>query len=129
MAKNFHYIDSTGKAHDIVIEEGDLKLLSRDRKISDEKLKSKPTTFFKDALKRFAKNKSSVAGAIILGIILLISFILPSVSPYPVDTDRAYEKKLLPKLFETGTGWWDGTQQVDNITADFDWDAYDADGT
>ncbi len=129
MAKNFHYLDSTGKPHDIVIEDNDLNLVATDRRISDEKLKSKPTTFFKDALRRFAKNKSSVAGAIILGIILLVSFILPSLSPYPVDVDRAYEKKLLPKLFDTGTGWWDGTTMMNDITCDFDWEKYDEDGT
>ena len=48
----------------------DFKLVQQDKSIHDLKFTTKPTTFFKDAMKRFAKNKSSVAGAIILASIV-----------------------------------------------------------
>lgn len=81
-------------------------------KIHDEKFKTKSTTFFKDALKRFAKNKSSVVAAVIIAILLLGSFFVPIFSPY--DTSRTQDSafKLLPaKVFEPGnkSGFWDGT--------------------
>ena len=63
---NFTYRDSKNVEHTISFEEKDFALSQYDIKLSDEKMKSKPTTFFKDALHRFSKNKSSVAGAIIL---------------------------------------------------------------
>ena len=43
----------------------DFVLVQEGVRIADKKLDTKPTTFFKDALKRFAKNKSSVTAAII----------------------------------------------------------------
>ncbi len=48
---------------------------SRNKKIHDVEFESKPTTFAKDAFKRFCKNKSSVVGAIIIGILIVLSII------------------------------------------------------
>lgn len=83
-------------------------------KIHDEKFKTKPTTFAKDAFKRFCKNKSSVVAAIIIGILLAGSIIVPLVSPFDLDSVKPDQSKLVPKLFASGTGWWDGTKQYDN---------------
>ena len=84
------------------------------RKIHDQKFETKPTTFAKDAFKRFCKNKSSVVGAIIIGILLLGSF-FSFLSPYDIRSAQAYAAKLPPKLFEAGTGWWDGCIEYKNI--------------
>ena len=78
-------------------------------KIHDEALKSKPTTFVKDAFKRFCKNKSSVVGAIIIGILLLGSFFVPILSPYDIKTVQPSLALLDPKLFNAGSGFWDGS--------------------
>ena len=78
-------------------------------KIHDAKLQTKPTTFAKDALKRFAKNKSSVVGAIIIGVLLIGSF-ASFFSPYDIDAPHANETFIEPKLFNAGTGFWDGTK-------------------
>ena len=80
-------------------------------KIHDEALKSKPTTFAKDAFKRFCKNKSSVVGAIIIGVLLLGSFIVPLVTPHNIKTVNPDVALLDPKLFPAGTGFWDGTKK------------------
>ena len=44
----------------VEINDSDFRLVQVDKKIHDTKFDTKPTTFLKDALKRFTKNKSSV---------------------------------------------------------------------
>ncbi len=100
------------------LTEEDFVLVQKDTKIMDKKLETKPTTFFKDAMKRFAKNRSSVVGAIILGILILLSIFVPIFSPYDIENVRSAEKFLAPKLFKTGTGFWDGTRTKTHIVFD-----------
>lgn len=86
-------------------------------KIHDQKLETKPTTFAKDALKRFVKNKSSVVGAVIIGILLMGSF-LSFLSPYDIRNPHADESLLPAKLFKSRSGWWDGGIEYNNIPFD-----------
>ena len=79
-------------------------------KIHDEKFKTKPTTFAKDAFKRFCKNKSSVVAACIIGFMLFGSFVFPLLSTDDLKTTKVDQNFLPPKLFDAGTGWWDGTR-------------------
>ena len=116
--ETFNYIDSGNVSHTVDIKNEDFDLVQVDKSIHDTKFKSKPTTFFKDALKRFSKNKASVAGGIILGILLLSSFLVPVIDRNPVEGDRSVEQFLPPKLFPTGTGFWDGTVRYENKVAD-----------
>jgi oligopeptide transport system permease protein len=118
--EQFSYEDSKHISHTIDIDKEDFKFVQENVKISDEKLKSKPTTYFKDAMKRFSKNKSSVVGAVILGILLLLAFILPSALPSDISTSHPSETKLPPKLFNAGTGWWDGTMSFSNKVYNID---------
>lgn len=46
-------------------------------KLSDKKFDTKPVGYFKDAWRRFRKNKASVVAAIIILIIVLYSFLIP----------------------------------------------------
>ena len=78
-------------------------------KIHDEKFKTKPTTFAKDAFKRFCKNKSSVVAAVIIGMMLVGSVVFPLISTDDLKTPKTDQAFLPPKLFDSGTGWWDGT--------------------
>ena len=99
----------------------DFSFVQNDSKIYDSKFDTKPTTFLKDAFKRFCKNKSSVVGAIIIGIIILMSIIVPVASPnvgaWYLDISHPSEVFLKPKLFEAGTGFWDGTEQIEGVAA------------
>ena len=88
------------------------------KNIHDEAFKTKPTTFAKDALKRFAKNKSSVVGAIIIGILLLGSFTLPYITGHDIKTPHADLALMTPKLFKAGLGFWDGTTERHNVAWD-----------
>lgn len=119
MSENKKTFDAYGNEIEICPE--DFKLTQNKDKIADEKFKTKTTTFIKDAFKRFCKNKSSVAGAIIIGILIVLSIVVPLCSSYDVTSSTYPEQALLtPKLFDTGTGWWDGTTQYTRTIYDFE---------
>ena len=52
------YYDASG--NEIDVSKNDFDFCQKDEKIFDTKFEDKPTTFAKDAFKRFLKNKSSV---------------------------------------------------------------------
>lgn len=116
--KKYEYRDSSGIEHCVDLEPKNFQLAQQDKTIHDQKFKTKPTTFFKDALKRFGKNKSSVVGAVILGILLLASIIIPIVDTSDLNVPRPKETFLAPKLFDAGTGFWDGTKKFKDIPCD-----------
>jgi ABC-type dipeptide/oligopeptide/nickel transport system permease subunit len=116
----FTYENDRHVAQTIDIEDKDFEFVQKDSNIKDTLLKTKPTTFFKDAFKRFRKNKSSVTGGIILGILVILAFILPLTLSSDITEVYPSETKLRPKLFESGTGFWDGTETVENIAYDVD---------
>ena len=93
---------------------------TQSEKLHDKKLDTKPTTFARDSFKRFCKNKASVAASIILGIIILLAIFVPVFSSYGIDRVSAAERFLEPKLFEAGTGFWDGTKKYTNMVYDID---------
>ena len=111
--KKFTYVDSEFNEHSIQISDKDFEQVNFDKKNFEKKFESKPTTFFKDALKRFVKNKSSVIGGIILGVIVLLSFVLPLTLSSDISTAHIDQRFLAPKLFNSGTGFWDGTVYYD----------------
>ncbi len=106
------------KSDDNNIVDSDFNFIQQDKRIYDVKFKSKRTTYFKDIVKRFVKNKASVVGFIIISVILLSSVILPFTLPGKIDTQSAVEKYLPPKLFNAGTGFWDGTQKFTGYVYD-----------
>ena len=118
--KEFIYTDSSEVEHKVHLSSSSFQFAQKDKSIHDTKFKTKPTTFLKDAFKRFCKNKSSVAGAIILGILLLGSIIIPIADPYDINVQHPNETFLEPKLFPAGTGFWDGTKRVIDAPVDPD---------
>ena len=117
-------IDGSGRQ--VELHESDFKLVQHDKKIYDVKFKNKPTTFFKDALRRFVKSKPALVGFIVVGILFLTSLVVPMCTPdvgvYNVNPDgggdRTIERGLVPKLFDAGTGFWDGTIKRTGILYD-----------
>ena len=106
------------KGNEIKVTQDDFKLCQSDVKIHDVKFETRPTTFFKDALKRFRKNKSSVVATFIIGFLIIMAIFVPIFSPYDIKTTSVEESLLPPKLFEAGTGWWDGTKSYTHIPYD-----------
>lgn len=119
MSENIKTYDAYG--NEINISSDDFKLVHSTEKIADEKFQTKTTTFAKDAFKRFCKNKSSVAGAIIIGVLLILSIFVPWISGRDVSSTTYPEQALLPpKLFGAGAGWWDGTKHYKNQVYDYE---------
>ena len=124
MAKKdeFNLVNLPEECKDPSISKDDFKLVQVDAKIHDQKFETKPTTFFKDCLKRFSKNKSSVVAGIILGILLLMSVVVPiafktnEIHDTSVSHPEIYY--LEPRLFNAGTGFWDGTKKMTDIAVD-----------
>ena len=109
------------EAQDEEIRESDFKLVDNSKRVHEQKFQTKPTTFFRDSLKRFSKNKSSVVAAGILGTLLLLSFFVPLFSGGANNDNSqqyAYRAYLEPKLFNAGTGFWDGTKKWTSIAVD-----------
>lgn len=106
--------------NEIKLTKESFEFVQSDSKIHDAKFETKPTTFIKDAFKRFCKNKSSVAGAVVLGILVLGAIIIPFASPFNIETPNLKLAFLEPKLFEAGTGFWDGTVKYTNQIYDVD---------
>ncbi len=109
----FEYVDSSGVDHQITITQDDFEQIQLDKTIHDVKFETKPTTYLKDAMRRFVKNKSSVIGACILGVIVLLAVFVPIFSSSDISRSNLNETFLYPKLFPSGTGFWDGTITYD----------------
>ncbi len=108
--------------NEVEISKDDFTLVQQDKKIFDKKFDTKPTTFFKDALKRFAKNKSSVVAAIIIGILVLLSIFVPIFNTHDISGARPYERLMSPKLFNFGgnnsSTFWTGTKHYSDLVYD-----------
>ena len=68
------------KPQDYQISSEKFVFCATDAKLHDKKLETKPVTYFRDALNRFAKNKASILAAVIIGLLLLFAIIGPFAS-------------------------------------------------
>ena len=66
--------------------------------IHDEKFETKPIGYFRDAFRRFRKNKGSVVAAIIILFLVLFAFIVPLASGNVARNERvSYYSKMGPR--------------------------------
>ncbi len=89
-------------------------LVQADAKLKDVKFDTKPVGFFKDALNRFRKNKSSVVAAFIILILLLFAIFGPIFSKYTTMDKDGYYSNVLPKAKAFEWAGWDGTKKYPN---------------
>lgn len=105
-----------------VFKPDDFELTQANKKIYDAKFDTKATTFAKDALRRFVKNKSSVVAAFLIGTLLFLAIFVPIFSPYDISNVHPAERLLLPKLFEPVKGewstFWNGTKIMSGVAYD-----------
>ena len=119
--KDFEFVEETPVTNEEVeepITDDDFTLTEVDSTVHEQKFQTKPTTFTKDAFRRFKKNKSSVAATFILGTLIALSIVVPLIDTSDVKNSHPDEIFLSPKLFEAGTGFWDGTEKYKNIPVD-----------
>ena len=100
------------------ITEKDFTFVQADERIHDKKFQTKPTTFFKDAMKRFVKSRSSVVAAGILAVLIGMAIIVPLADTNSIDTPLADAKYLPPKWFDNAGGFLDGTRMVERAVLD-----------
>ena len=103
-----------------VLDKNDFEFIQADQKLHDQKFETKPVSFLKDSIRRFAKNKASIVGGCIILLIILFSIFGPltvqSSDSFAKDFPNGYDatfKNCLPKAFEAGTGFWDGCEWQD----------------
>lgn len=94
----------------------DFEFVQLDKSIHDTKFDTKPTTYFKDALKRFAKSKSAVTAAVILGVLIVTSVIVPMANGNSINGQNTLARNLPPKWFSNANGFMDGTGWVSGTT-------------
>lgn len=97
----------------------DFAFVQNDERLHDQKFETKPTTFFKDALKRFVKSRSSVVAASILLVLIGMSIIVPFADPNDITSPLGQASYLPPKWFDGDlNGFLDGTDRVENAILD-----------
>jgi len=99
---------------------GDFEFVQIDASIHEQKFETKPTTYFKDATKRFFKSRAAVAGAIVLGAIMLTAVIVPLADQNDIIVPQAASKYLPPKWFDYNGGFLDGTESKTDVLIDPD---------
>lgn len=98
------------------------QFVQQDRAIHDERIKTKPIGYFKDAWLRFVRNKSAVVAFVLIMILILFAVIVPFISRYDSSTQFKYYEKMRPKNeWFAGTGFWDGSSRQN-----MNQDSYDA---
>lgn len=100
-------------------EAKDFEFVQQDASIHDQKFSTKPTTYFKDAMKRFVKNRSSVVAGCILFVLIAMAIIVPVANKNDITTPSATQSYLPPKWFDGDlNGFFDGTGRVENVVLD-----------
>ncbi len=100
----------------VVIPKEKFEFASQGDMVHDKKLQTKPVGYFKDAFRRFCKNKGAVVAAIVVIFLVLFAIFGPLcinsnyTDAYVTDADVKLYKYLSPKLFENGN-FWSGTQK------------------
>jgi len=101
------------------MENKDFLFVQKEKVIQDVKLKTKPTTFFKDAMKRFVKNKASVVAFSFISVLVSMAIIVPIVNPSNIDQPNTTARFLPPRWALTENfGLFDGTITYRNIIVD-----------
>ncbi len=99
----------------------DFEFVQQDASIHDQKFETKPTTYFKDAMKRFVKNRSSVVAGCILFVLIAMAIIVPVANKNDIDNPVAAARYLPPKWFDGDTGgFMDGTGYIEKAILDPD---------
>ncbi len=85
----------------------------------DNKLETKPVGYFKDAFRRFCKNKASVVAAFILMFLLVFAIVGPFLSNYKTTFNDENMKYLLPKSETFSFLGWDGYSKKEISKTDY----------
>ena len=96
--------------------------VQQDEAIHDTAFQTEQVGYFRDAMRRFKKNKSSVAAAVIIVLLILFALLTPIFSTYDMGFTDSYYTFTRPKCtLLSGLGIWDGSnvRTVNQQTYDY----------
>ena len=111
------------KAQDYQISAEKFKFHVTEGGLHDNKLETKPVSYFRDALNRFTKNKASIVAFVIIVALVFFAIFAPVISPYTVKYADSYYRFVLPKsnlMYNLGIHFWDGGQNKEVNKATYD---------
>lgn len=115
--------------HEESIDKSQFVFVHEDKKLYDKKFQTKPIGYFKDAMIRFAKNKTNVFASSILALLILFSIFVPIFSTKNTETLEYQVAQLPPRIpFLEKFGIADGTASYELIPISYDNPYVDADG-
>ena len=82
---------------DFQLKEEDFRFAQREDTLHDTKLKTKPVGYFRDAWRRFKKNKASLVALGIIVFLVLFALIAPLISHYSVGFSDSVYRNRIPK--------------------------------
>ena len=111
------------KAQDYQISSEKFVFHKTEGNLHDNKLETKPVSYFQDALNRFAKNKASILATVIIALLVVFAIVAPIISPYEVAYSDGYYRFIAPKnplFYNAGIHFWDGgtDKEVNKATYD-----------
>jgi len=111
------------------IDKSQFEFVQKEEKIYDKKFQTKPIGYFKDAMIRFARNKTNVVATTILGILILLSIAVPALSNKNAEVLESQIAQLPPRIPVLASfGIADGTASYEDIPIDYDNPYVDEDG-
>jgi oligopeptide transport system permease protein len=108
--------DKNSKKTEESIDKSQFEFMQKEEKIYDKKFQTKPIGYFKDAMIRFAKNRTNVIATTILGVLITLSIFVPILSTKNAEDLESQLASLPPKMpiFEK-FGIADGTSDFEDI--------------
>ena len=104
---------------DVDVSKEDFNFVQKDEKIFDKKFETKPIGYFRDAMTRFAKNRTNLYATIILFFLIMMSILVPALTSKRYS-GQEFELRFLPPRVPIieNFGFMDGTQFVRDQTVD-----------
>ena len=99
------------------IDTSKLRLIQMDESLHDQKFETKPIGFFKDAMLRFKKNKTSVVAFAMICIIAFFAIFGPMMNDYGFndqDLNRINMPPKIPSIAKLNLGIFDGGRVLTN---------------
>ncbi|QWB99530.1 ABC transporter permease [Mycoplasmatota bacterium] len=113
--------DENIKKTDESLEKDQFQFVQKEEKIYDKKFQTKPIGYFKDAMIRFARNKTNVIATTILGTLILLSVFVPILSSKNAEALESQLAHLPPRMpILENFGIADGTSEFEEIPISYD---------
>ena len=75
----------------------DFRFASREAAIKDKKPETRPVGYFRDAWRRFKKNKASIVALCIIAFLILFAIVVPLISSFDVSFNDPIYRNRIPK--------------------------------